>query len=96
MPLTVTVNTTAEFLRTDCNILGDKKRKLNLRSRITSSAYRSSYNQAYIRKYCKINMVQLNYKFTIVQLAKYQKPSWRTWQRMVSCNYTDINIYIYS
>jgi len=27
MPLTVTVNTIAECLRTDCNILGDNKRK---------------------------------------------------------------------
>jgi len=28
MPLTVTVNTTAECLRTDCNILGDNKKKV--------------------------------------------------------------------
>ena len=27
MPLTVTVNTTAECLPTDCNILGDNKKK---------------------------------------------------------------------
>jgi len=29
MPLTVTVNTIAECLRTDCNIVGDKKKWIN-------------------------------------------------------------------
>ena len=39
MPLIATVNTIAECLRTDCNILGDKKKSIVLKTRTRHTDY---------------------------------------------------------